>query len=167
MRAPLTFKIILTLLVAGGVVAGCGFELRGTPRLPEGTSSVYVRAPVDIATELEVYLRDAGAGLARARQDAEAILDVGAERFDQRLLSVDPNTGKEREIEVSYAVSFSLTKTDGTRLLEPQTVTLLRDYVFDADQVLGKSREQGVLHQEMRRDAAQQILRRINAALSN
>ena len=46
-----------------------------------------------------------------------------------------------------------------------QMVSLLRDYVADADAVLGKSREEGVLHAEMRRDAAAQIMRRVATAL--
>jgi len=51
-------------------------------------------------------------------------------------------------------------------VLGSQSVSLLRDYVFDPDAVIGKSREEGVLREEMRRDAAQQILRRIRAAIS-
>ena len=71
----------------------------------------------------------------------------------------------EREFELSYSVSFELRKTDGTVLVEHQTVSLVRDYLFDADQVIGKSREQNVLKKEMRRDAAQRILTRLSAAL--
>ena len=51
-------------------------------------------------------------------------------------------------------------------LVNRQTVSLVRDYVFDTDQVIGKSREQNVLRKEMRRDAAQRILTRLSAALS-
>ncbi len=157
-------KNILLGLAASVLLASCGFQLRGAPNLPEGTT-IFVRAPSAIARELEIYLRDGGATITAQRDEADAVLDVSGEDFYKRVLSVDPDTGKEREFELSYTVSFYLRESDGSMLVERQTLKLLRDYVFDADQVIGKSREQGVLRKEMRRDAAQQILSRINAAL--
>ena len=74
-------------------------------------------------------------------------------------------TGKEREFELVYQVAFEVTGASGEELLAKQTVTLLRDYVFDPNAVLGKNREESVLHAEMRRDAAARIVRRISASL--
>lgn len=158
------FKNILIALGASVLLASCGFQLRGSSNLPEGTS-IFLQAPEAIGDELEVYLRDGGAAITARRDEADAVLSVSDEEFHRRVLSVDPDTGKEREFELSYTLSFFVRASDGSMLVERQALKLLRDYVFDADQVIGKSREQGVLRQEMRRDAAQQILARINAVL--
>ena len=147
------------LAIALFLLAGCGFHLRGAPTLPEGVSTVRIEGPTYLAQEIAVFLESAGVRVTDSRENADAILLVGRETFDQRTLSFDPNTGKEREFELAYRTTYRLQGADGRDLLPAQSVTLLRDYVFDADAVIGKSRERGVLHEEMRRDAAQQILR--------
>ena len=95
------------------------------------------------------------------------MLQLSDERFSRRVLSVDSNTGKEREFELAYQVAFQVTGAGGEELVPKQTVSLVRDYVFDADAVLGKSREQSVLQAEMRRDAAARIGRSIAASLGH
>jgi outer membrane lipopolysaccharide assembly protein LptE/RlpB len=43
-------------------------------------------------------------------------------------------------------------------------VSLVRDFTYDPEAIIGTSREEAVLYVEMRRDAAQQILYRLRAA---
>ena len=160
-------SLLIALLFASLGLNGCGFHLRGSPPFPDDARSVYLRTSNDLLfDELAVYLRDSGATVTSTKDGADAVLDLSKENFTKRTLSVDPDTGKEREFELSYSVSFELRKSDGTVLVKNQTVNLVRDYVFDADQVIGKSREQNVLKKEMRRDAAQRILTRLSAALT-
>lgn len=156
----------LAAVAFSALLLGCDFHLRGVTNLPPGTHAIYVRAPnLQLRDELELYLVDAGAVLSPTAKDADAVLYVGPEAIDDRTLSVDPRTGKEREFEVTYVLQFHLKNADGTMMVERQQIVLRRDFVFDPDQVIGKSRERGVLHEEMRRDAAQQILARMDAAL--
>ena len=157
-------KICLVVMLAG-LLSSCGFHLRGVSTLPDGARSLYLSAPAALRDELSVHLSDGGATFVDAADTAEVTLRIVKEDFDRRTLSVDPDTGKEREFELTYAVTFEARRQDGSALLKRQTVTLLRDYIFDSDQVLGKSREQNTLRSEMRRDAAQQILTRLNSAL--
>jgi len=159
------YRLAIALLAA--LLAGCGFALRGAPDLPADVRSVAIDARSGLlADEVEVYLREAGAALVASREQADAVLDLGREHFEERVVSVDSETGKEREFELAYTVNCSLRDRDGKTLVGPQTVSLLRDYVFDPERVIGASREQSVLREEMRRDAAQEILRRIDAAFS-
>lgn len=162
----MTRTLLMLFFVVSLSSSGCGFHLRGSPPFPDDARSVYLKTPNDLLfDELAVYLQDSGATVISNEEGADAVLNLSKENFTKRTLSVDPDTGKEREFELSYSVSFELRKTDGTVLVEHQTVSLVRDYVFDADQVIGKSREQNVLKKEMRRDAAQRILTRLSAAL--
>jgi len=159
------FGAAASLLVATHIT-GCGFELRGRASLPDDIRSVQVNAPAALRDELEIFLEGGGAELVESGTTADVTINVGNETYDRRVLTVDPNTGKEREFELAYSVAFDVKRADGTAVLGSQSVSLLRDYVFDPDAVIGKSREEGVLREEMRRDAAQQILRRIRAAIS-
>ena len=76
---------------------------------------------------------------------------------------MDPNTGRAREFEIAYIANFSVRDNAGKAVVENERMQIVRDYVFDVDAVIGKSRERGVLYAEMRRDVALQIFNRIRA----
>ena len=165
MTASPTMFRNLVLALAIVTAGGCGYQLRGAASLPPDLDGIHVAGPPDIGAAVALVLDGGGIEVQSARDSARAVLRLGDERFDRRVLSVDPNTGKEREFELLYQVAFEVTGADGEELLPKQTVSLVRDYVFDADAVLGKSREQDVLQAEMRRDAAARIVRRVAASL--
>ena len=153
--------LVLALTVAGG----CGYQVRGTASLPPELGAVHVTGPRDISAAVVQLLDGAGVRVEPARGSTGTVLQLGDERLDRRVLSVNPDTGKESELEIAYHVTFRVTGAEGEEIVPEQTVSLLRDYVFDARAVLGKSREQEVLHAEMRRDAAARIVVRIGASL--
>ena len=156
-------NLVLVLMVVAA--SGCGYQLRGAVSLPPELDGIHVAGPRDIGAALSLVLDSGGVQVQSDRDSAKAVLRLSGELFDRRVLSVDANTGKEREFELAYQIAFELTRADGEELMPRQTVSLVRDYVFDPNEVLGKSREQAVLHAEMRRDAATQVVRRIAASL--
>ena len=155
----------LVLALAIAVTGGCGYQLRGAVSLPPALDGIHVTGPAGIRGALMQMLESGGAGVRSGSEPANAVLRLSRERFTRRVLSVDPDTGKEREIELAYSVAFRVAGGDGEELISEQTVSLLRDYVVDTGAVLGKSREENVLREEMRRDAAGQIARRIETSL--
>ena len=157
----------IVLLASMLAAAGCGYQLRGAVSLPPGLDAVHVDGPPGIGAALVQALEGGGARIASTRDPMGALLQLSDERFDRRVLSVDPDTGKEREFELAYRVTFRLIGGDGEELVSTQTVSLLRDYKFDSDALLGASHEQDTLRAEMRRDAAGQVVRRIEAALGD
>lgn len=154
---------IAALLLVAGLLAGCGFQLRGADVLPPG-QGLYVEAPGDLRAEVEVFLDGSDTRLVGRREEAAVVLSMSNPRYDRRVLSVDPSTGKEREFELSYTLDVSASTREGTALLAPQPMTLLRDYVFDRDALIGASREEGVLRTEMMRDAVQRVLFQLRTA---
>ncbi len=102
----------------------------------------------------------------KASADADLVLRVLGESFSRRVLAVDPVTGKEREFELNYTLRFDARRGGGEEVLAAQRVSLVRDFVFDRDSLIGVSREQGVLENEMRRGAVEQMMRRLAAAAS-
>ena len=154
----------LVIVLFAGLLAGCGFELRGANVLPPDLKNLYVVAGPDLASDIENFLETSDSRIVSSREQADVILTVVNPRYDRRVLSVDPNTGKEREYEIVYTVDVNAVGKQGRVFIPAQSVSLVRDFIFDPDAIIGTSREEAVLNVEMRRDAVQQILYRLRAA---
>ena len=159
----------LAAALAAGL-PGCGWQLRGHVPAAESTAlegvRVHVDAPGDLRPGLVDTVRARGATLVGDPGAADLSIRVGDPRLERRVLSVDPATGRVREYELAYSLGYSAYRGDGAVAVAPQRVSLRRDYVFDENAVLGAGREEQVLVEEMRREALQQALRRLAAALS-
>jgi LPS-assembly lipoprotein len=154
------------VLAACAFLAACGFHPRGAVELPSGLSTVYVQAPNTLIAEpLEMYLQAGGARLAASAAAADVTVVVSNESTSRRLLAVDPRTGKAREFQLAYALTYQANRADGSAMIPPQTVRLTRDYTFDPTAVIAKSEEETLIYSEMRRDAVQQVLRRLRVAV--
>jgi LPS-assembly lipoprotein len=86
------------------------------------------------------------------------------ERSQRRVLSVG-SAGRASEYELFEEVSFALEDPQGNVLLEPQTLRMTRDLVFDDTQLLGKVGEAEVIRRQMQRDLARQIITRIKVGM--
>jgi len=163
MHRALLLALPFPLLLAA-LLGGCGFELRGADVLPPQMGRLHLVAPVALREEIEILLDGSETELVEERAQAELVLTLANPRFDRRVLSVDPNTGKEREFELSYTVDLSARRADGSEVIAPASQSLLRDYVFDRETLIGSSFQESVLREEMVRDMAQQVLYRLRAA---
>ena len=149
----------LTGILLGLWLAGCAFQPRGALDLP---GSVRVQGgSFALRDALESGL--AGSGVRLAGKDADLVLTIRPEDFAERLLSVEPVRGEAREYQVAYHVRYTLRDGAGKRVLEPGEVTVLREYRVHPDERLSRIRERAVIHDEMRREAATSILRRLHA----
>lgn len=162
-------KSLLALLVLSTclAVSGCGYQLRGTAASGAVARDVYVKGPSWLVEEVKILVESAGGSLRKSSSEADGTVRYIDGKFDRRVISVDSRTGKEREIEISYSLYFELTDKAGELLLSDTRVHLLRDYTIDADAILGKVSEEEVLRDEMRRDAASQLMRRVESVLGS
>jgi LPS-assembly lipoprotein len=158
-------RVAWILIVALAFVAGCGFHLRGKRMVDIGVARAHVASQsADLtAYELRRLLGFAGIALAATPADAGVTVILTNERFERRVLSVDAATGKVREYEVVFEVQLDVRRPDGSSIVENETVTLERDFTFDETAVLGKFEEEQLLMAEMRIDAAETTLRRLEA----
>jgi len=156
-----TSELVLALMC----VSACGFHLRGTVPVDLQFSRVYVRdhRAHRVAAELTRQLGYSRVVVAPDAASADVVVELRNERFDERVLSVDPRTGKAREYQIAYRVDLGVRHTDRRPLIKDQTVDLLRDYSFDERAALGKFEEQQVLRDEMIEDAAETVLRRLES----
>lgn len=161
------FLLLICFAVMIWLPTSCGFHLRDSATLPEEIDTVFIGAPREALFEdLKLFLETGDTTITSNREAADLSINILREAFDMRLLAVDPTTGKAREFELAYTVVFEAIRNSQHVFLEPQRFTLFREFVFDQDAVIGASREEDVLREEMRRDAVQQILLRLQAKLN-
>ena len=154
----------LLMMIAALFIAGCGYHLRGSAAAGGwNLGRVYVvdSGATALAAELRNQMNIYEVKLARNAQEADALIHLDREKYDRRVLSVDPQTGKVREYEIGIETTLSVTRPDGTVLLAETPIDLRRNFTFDEASVLGKSLQESTLQAEMRTDAAETIMRRL------
>ena len=163
---------LLLVLTATLALAGCGFHLRERLALPEDTPPVQVVSTTpysELVTILERNLRNAGARVAETRSAAKAgddvaRLEVVSERWGDLPIAIDER-GRAQEFSLRYATIFSFRLADGTEVVPQQSVELARDYVSPPEDATGTSTEREILADELRREMAASILRRIDSVV--
>lgn len=152
------------LLVAALLVGGCGFHLQGHTPLPAVVKMPFVEAP-DRQSDFVQYLRHAlllnGAHLMQERAKASAVVSILNDSVARRVLSVSA-LNQPNEYEVTYTVRFAVTAGD-RELLPAQEVSATRTYSFDERLLLAKGHEEDILRQDMARDLADMVMRRLSS----
>lgn len=157
----------LAAVVGSVLMAGCGFELRGTTEIPAELGPILIAAQDGTATggALLQRLRGSGVPITNDRQEARMTLRVLREGRSSRVVAVDRN-GKVLAYELGFETTFDAVGTEGEALLAPQTVSLQRTLDNPDIEVLGKQEETELIYQDMEREAAELVLLRLRAALS-
>ncbi len=146
------------------LLAGCGFQLRGSYPLPFTT--VYIALPQE--AELHAVLKRAivagsSAKVVDSPQEAQVSLTVLADVQAKNILSITA-AGRAREFQLVRNFSFRVADKDGHDWLAANQIVLRRDISFNDDQVLSKEAEEGLLWRDIQNDLVQQVLRRLAAA---
>ena len=153
-------KRAIAILLACAALAGCGFRLAGSERLPPVLAKPYlsVKDPyTDFSREFERELKSSGALLQLGRQDATATIEVTKDQIEQRTLAVSARN-IPTDYELRYTVTFDVKGPDAD-ILPPQTITLSRDYSFEENELLAKEHEADILRASMARDLATMAMR--------
>lgn len=110
--------------------------------------------------EFTASLHTAGVDVVDSPADATATFTISHDETDQRVLSVSARN-VPTEYEVYYTVRYALDAATGN-LLEPQTLTLTRDYTYDSTLVLGKAHEEAQLREAIVDDLVRIVLKQIS-----
>ena len=155
--------------LCGMALSGCGFHPREELAIPAGLGPVRVvsgDAYSPLGESLARALTRAGAPAAQPTDTHVATLRVVSETWQQGPLSIDAFSHAREDI-VTYTVKFSLTSADNRDVSPLQEIRLQRDFVYDDAHALGTTEEQGTIHEDLQRDMAASIIRRIGIALRN
>jgi LPS-assembly lipoprotein len=155
---------VLAAAAAAALLSGCGFRLQGHTPLPAVVKNPYVEAPdrqSDFIQSLRHALLSNGARLMQDRAQASVVVSILKDTVARRVLSVSA-LNQPNEYEVTYTVGFSVTAGD-KELLPPQELTSTRTYSFDERLLLAKGHEEDILRQDMARDLADRVMRRLSS----
>lgn len=159
----ITSGILLSLLLS---LSGCSdWHLRGTRTDVVPVKRIYLSAGSarQLRRALIQELRYAGVGVTQKRSTAEATIELLDEDFDRRVLSVDPDSGKVREVELGLEVKFSVRDANGKILVPVEKLSWVQDFVFDESSLLGTNERESIIERELSQDAAQAIILRLEA----
>ncbi len=147
-------------VLAALVLAGCGFQLRGTADLPFET--IYVpNATAGVALDLKRNLQvGTRARVVDDPKEAQAILQFTEEAREKEILSLTGG-GRVREFQLRYRVGFRVHDGKGREFVPPSTIRLTREVTFNDSAVLAKETEEQLLYRDMQADMVQQIMRRL------
>ena len=157
--------LILTFLLMG--VSSCGFQLRGTNLQTLQNASIYVQSSGAniLAAEVKRQLLDADVKTVSSAAEADYIVTLSNESFKSKVLSVSPTTGKVEEYEVTYTAMLKIANKNESATASAEPISAARDYTFDKGAVLGKIEEESVLKNDIAKQAAASVLRRLRAAV--
>ena len=96
-------------------------------------------------------------------EESQAVLEFSQEIRDRLILSLAA-TGRVREYQLRYRVSFRVHDGKGGEFLPTSSVLLTRDITFNDSDVLSKEAEEQLLYRDMQFDMVQLIMRRLAAA---
>ena len=114
----------------------------------------------DYVRELEKELKGSGVQLQEGRQDSTATIEITKDVVEQRTLSVSARN-IPTDYELRYTVTFEVKGPDAP-ILEPQTITLSRDYSFEENVLLAKEHEADILRAQMARDLVSMTMLRLS-----
>ena len=161
MKISLRAAPFATLFLAA-TLSACGFHLRGEYAMP--FASVFVSTPGTsvVATEIRRELANIPTKLMVSAKDADAQLNILEDRRDRQILSLSA-AGRVREYELKIRVTYQLIDSKGSVLIPTSEIQLSRILSYDDSRIIAKQQEEALLYQDMERDAAGQILRRMTA----
>lgn len=151
----------LALLLTLSLFQGCGFHLRGSYDVPAFLQEITLRTPsgskdfekqMRLALERRNILPDGG----------DVLLEITRENITRQTSTVD-SSAKAAEYTLIYTVEYRVGSVDGKIYGDRQTLILRRSYQYSTTNVVGKNTEEETLVQELRVDAAQQIVRQLTA----
>ena len=151
-------------------LAGCGFQLKGSDaasssaKLEGMTLQVISSQPRSELTR-EVSRALSATGLILLEEgDATLTLVLQPEQFTQRNVSLTAQA-RAAELELTLFTNFTLNQPESDPI--EARATVIRQMLNDPRNVVGKTEEMRLLREEMRRDLADQIARRVSHSLGS
>ena len=159
-------KLILLILSSLTFVVSCGFHLRGSQaELSSDIRQLYLQTAGknEITDEIRSQMQTSETRFLSSSEGAQLILNLANQSLKKTVLSVSPVTGKVEEYQLTFSVLMTVLDAEKNEIISNQAIQVTRDYTFDENAVLGTVTEEKALTDELTRQAATQIIRRLNA----
>jgi LPS-assembly lipoprotein len=147
---------------ASALLAGCGFALRDTPRLPFKTIAFTGFAPRSpLADELRRRIGEQ-ARVVDAPAQAEVVLQALEDRREKSVVA-STAAAQVRELQLRLRFEFRAATPAGRELIPRTELLIERDMSYREDLALAKEQEEAELVRGMVGDIALQVLRQLAA----
>jgi LPS-assembly lipoprotein len=158
------FMRVLGTAGVAGVLAGCGFKLRGSQTFAFKTIAITPAPGGAVAQQLrrsfgsDVQVLAADAPITQA----QLVLDVSNEQRDKVVVGVN-TSGQVREFQLRLRVTLRVRNAQGKDLIDGAVISQQRDISYNESAALAKEAEEILVFRDMQTDIVQQILRRLAA----
>jgi len=152
-KAALVMAFVSTL-----VLTGCGFHLKENNGLVEKFPEVYLQTSnpkSDLTRLMKLRLRGANIKILTQPSPDVAVINLISESQTERTISLYANA-QNAEKEIGYTMKYSLKMPNYTA--KNFSVNLYRDFLYDSNEALAKSREAELLLKELRVIAADHVI---------
>jgi LPS-assembly lipoprotein len=96
--------------------------------------------------------------------EAQYWLILQKDTLTEQIVSVSSST-TPRQYELTYTVQFKLVHARGAEIIASSHISVTRQATINSDRILGSNQEEAILVNEMRHDAAIQIMNRVSIEL--
>ena len=144
------------------LVSGCGFTLRGQDlNLP--FKSILVEGSQGTASEVLQILRNKpGLTISSKKIEAQVVLTVTSQQVDRTVVAFSA-AGRPREIQIRMRVAYRINDGFGVELSGAQEIVQFRELSINEAEFLALSGAESLMIEDMQRDIAQQLVRRLRA----
>lgn len=160
-------KIIISLFVALSLSA-CGWHIRGSVELPKQLSNLYISATDSkgaLITDLRQLLKTNRISLTDTAADANYSLNVLEETKDRHTAGVGGDE-LSSSYEITLKANYEIHLKNSDQITKGTAISV-RNFNYNTAAINSATQEELLLDQEMRRDLAQQILRRLSSTVAN
>jgi len=160
---PLQNRLLALLLVCLAVTtSGCGYQLRGSASLPPALAVTYIQGLESygsLAGDFAEALRTRNVSVTTESSAATALLEITGNTTEKLVLSVD-SSGNVLEFEIRQTIRFLVTAA-GQPLVDEQSLSLSRDFLFTSTDVLAKVREENIVRRTLQQNIVDLAMLRI------
>jgi LPS-assembly lipoprotein len=155
-------RTLVAGLAACGLLAGCGFQLRGTPPMAFQTITLTGFAPRSpMADALRRSLADR-VRVVDPPATADVVLHAMADRRERNVVATT-SAAQVRELQLRVVLQFRAHTPGGRELLAAAELLQTRDLTFAESAALAKEHEENELFSDMQADLVAQVMRRLAA----
>ena len=161
-------KNILALFSFTLLVTACSWHLRGSVATSKDLGNLYVSA-VDskgaLISELRQQLKANGVALTDDAASADYSLKITDENKDKRTAGVGGDA-LSSAYEITSKANYEITRKKNSHPIKAVAISV-RSFNYNTASINSATQEESMLDQEMRRDLAQQMLRRLNSVITH
>lgn len=157
----LQYSLLCLCLLA----SGCHFHLRGSNIIPLQFNTItlaFHNVSPDWRFILKSQLQRAHVTVTNIPTADSYLLTIQQEEIQRNIMSVSSGSSS-RQYQLIYQVKFSFEKIKGSIYISESPVLVTRFLTINNDRILGSQDEEEKIIHDMRRDAAIQIMYRLNA----